>query len=244
MKRISNTLLGHDTHKTAHRSHHHRGIAGLYRYHHIVELLITAYAKELHTRLDHSRRRITVAAHYAVAERTMIDSYTYRTALSPADVKKSHKTLAKTFQFIGIFGISVFQLFECPRGVYIISRVHTYFVGIHRSSIGYSRIEMHICHKGYIASALLELCLDIAHVDRLAVTLCCKAHYLAALCHDAQYLLHTAIGVHGACICHGLDADRIGATDSHTTHINLNRCATRIVEEVYISLSCTHTATP
>ena len=135
-------------------------------------------------------------------------------------------------------------MFESAGSIHVVTGVHTNLVGVTGSSIGNSRIEMHIGNKRNITATCLELCLDITHIHRLTVTLGGKAYKLTTFGHDAQYLLNAAIGIHGTGIGHGLHTNGIGATDGNTTHIDLNRCATRVVKKIHINLSYIHTEAP
>ena len=115
-------------------------------------------------------------------------------------------------------------------------------VAIARKAVSFLRPDTTV----YIdsGSTCLELCLDVTHIHRLTVTLGGKAYKLTTFGHDAQYLLNAAIGIHGTGIGHGLHTNGIGATDGNTAHIDLNRCATRVVKKIHINLSYIHTEAP
>ena len=172
----------------------------------------------------------------------MVHTYTHSLSLGLAYIEESDKTLTETFQFVGILSIGIVYLLECTRCIDIVARIDAHFIGIPRCRVSNRCIEVHIGNKRDIAATSLELLLYAAHVHRFAVTLSSKAHKFSAFPDNAQHLLHTAVGIHSAGIRHGLNPHRIAITYCYTANLNLDTLASGVVEEIYFSLSCTHTA--
>ena len=142
----------------------------------------------------------------------MIHTHTHSLTLGLADIQERHKAFAQAFEFVSILGIGIIDMLEGAGCIDIVTGVHTHLVGITCCSVGNRSIEMHIGNKRHTTTACYKLLLYATHIDSLTVTLCSKTHKFAALLHNAQCLLHTTLGIHRACICHGLYTHRMSRT--------------------------------
>ena len=161
----------------------------------------------------------------------MVDTDAHSGMVLLTDIKERHQFGFNLLQFLGIFGIGIFQVLERATWVDIVAGIDAHLLTILGSDIGGMGGEMDIGHeRGGIAIGL-QAGRDILHVFRLTGALSGETHQLATGIDDALGLCHTALGIIGIGGSHGLDADGVVATYLYIAYVT-NRT----------NSSCTHTS--
>ena len=219
MQRVVHILFVHGLDQETHRLHHDHRIAGFDADDHIVESLAAEDAQKFHATLDDTLGRVAIARHDTVGERAVVDTDTYGGVMFPADTDEGEQALLYLLQLLQILLIGIFQMFERAGGVYIVAGVDAYLLTVLCRHIGHLGIEMHICHQGLRITVGFQACGDVAHVLRLARSLCGEAHQFTSGIDDTFGLCHTALGVVGVDGGHRLYADGVVATYRDIAHL-------------------------
>ena len=227
------SLLLHHLHEQAHALHHHHRIAGLYGDHHILEVLLHTDAQELHTALHNTFGRISVAAHDAVAQRTVVHTNANGRMIPTTDIQERNKALLNLADLCCIFLVGIGQLLESSGRIHIITRIDAYLFGIFRSHIGHTGIEMHIGHQRHVTSCGTHSGVDIFQILSLTHSLRSQAHIFTASLSDAECLSHASLSVQSNRIGHTLHTYRILSAKRRTADLHLAGLSTLIIKQVH-----------
>ena len=72
MQRKTHSFTLHGIDQQTHTTYHHHRVAGFDGHYHVLEIFLHTNAQELHATLHNTFRRISIAAHDAVAQRTVV----------------------------------------------------------------------------------------------------------------------------------------------------------------------------
>ena len=219
MERIVHVLLVHLAHQQAHGAHHHHRVAGLDGDDYIIEILLFAYTKKLHTALHDTLGSVAIARHDTVGKRTMVYSDANGSVILLAYIEEGDKSLLQSLEFGGIFLVGIFKMLECAGRVDIITGIHPHLLGIECSHIGNIRIEMHVGNKGCRDTLGTKCGIDILEILSLAHTLCGEAHILATSLNDSLGLGYRSLGVGGGSGGHRLYAYGVVASHRGGAHV-------------------------
>ena len=147
VERIVHVSLVHLGDEQAHGAHHDDGVRCLDAYHYVVELLLLADAQKLHAALDDAFRRVAVARHDAVGERTVVHADAHRGVVFAADVEEGHEAVLQLLQLVGILGIGVLNLLEHTRRVDVVAWVHAHLLGVQRSHVSHVGVEVYVGYE-------------------------------------------------------------------------------------------------
>ena len=155
-------FLFHGGYEQAHGAHHDNGVAGLDGDDHVGKLLGHADAQELHARLYHALGCVAIAAHDAIAERTVIHADADGCVVLLTDVEKGYQLGAYLFNLVRILLIGVGELLEGAGGVDIVAGVDAHLLGIERRHIGHAGIEVHVGHEGGVNTLATQCGINLA----------------------------------------------------------------------------------
>ena len=239
MQRIVHLLTAHGINQQAYRLHHYHRVARLDGDHYILEVFTLADAQKLHAALHDACRRVAIARHDAVGERTVVHSDAHGSVVLTADIEKRHELLLYLLQFLGIFLVGIFQFLECARRVNIVSGIYTHLLCIQRRYIGYMRIEMHVGNERCSDALLTETGVDVLEILCLSHSLSGETHVFSASLNDTFCLIHTCLGVGSGSGGHRLHTDGIVATKRCVADIHLMGFTAGVVEKTAPSVSVT-----
>ena len=158
VQRIVHTLLVHRLNEQSHGGHHHNGVRGLDGDHHIVELFTSADTQKLHTTLHDTRRRVAIARHDTVGQRTVVHTDTHSGMMLLADIQEGYQLMLDLLQLGSIFLIGIFQMLEGTTGIDVVTRIDTHLLTVHGRYVGGMGREVHIGHQGGLIAVSLQLC--------------------------------------------------------------------------------------
>src|SRR5690606_2440750 len=101
-------FLVHFLYQPSVRLHHHLRVARLHAKDYLVVIFISRYAQKLHSAFHHTDGGIAIAAHDAVAERTMIGADAHGGAILFANLNQWCEPLADAIDFFGVLRVGVF----------------------------------------------------------------------------------------------------------------------------------------
>ena len=127
------------------------------------------------------------------------------------DVQKRNETVAYLSDFLRIFFIGIFQMFEGTRGIYVVTRIDTDFLRILRCDVCHFRIEMDIGYERHHITVPAQGGIDVHQVFRFLDALGGETYVFSTGIHNTLGLRHTRIGILRGRVGHALYADRIGA---------------------------------
>ena len=236
MQGVVHTFALHGSAQQTHALHHHNGVAGFDRDHHILEVLFLTNAEKFHATLHDTLGCVAVTAHDAVRERTVVHADAKRRSMLTTDGEQAQKTLFQTAKLGGIFLIGVLQMLELAGRVHIVAGIDAHFFdNAAGSHIGHVRIEMHIGHQRMVISGFAERGLDVAKVLGLDGALRGETHIVATGIHDALALLHARLGVVGRSRGHTLNAQGSIAAQRTVADLHLMRHTGMVIENVHVA---------
>ena len=180
-------------------------------------------AQKLHAALYDALRRIAIARHDAVAERTVVHSYAHGSVVLAADGDKCGQTVVNLLQLGLVLLVGVVQMLELSCRVDIVSGVYPHLLGISRSHVGHVGVEVYVGHEGLPVAQPAKLGTDIAQVLSLTRALRGEPHQLASGIDDASGLCHRRLSVVGVGGSHRLYAYGIVASDGRSAHSHNRR---------------------
>ena len=231
MQGVVHVLSIHRLHQQTHGGDHHDSVRGLDGNHDVVEVLSAEDAQELHTTLDDTLGCIAVARHDAVGERTVIHTDTHGGVMLLTDIDKRHELGLNLLQFLGIFLVGVFQMFEGTAWVDVVAGIDADLLAVLCSDVSGMCREMNVGHQWCIVAVSLQSGRDILHVLRFASALSGETHQFTTSINDALGLSHASLSVVRVRSCHRLDTDGVIATDGDITYVTSRA-----------NSSCTHTS--
>ncbi len=226
----SHPLFFHDVHQQTDGFHHHDRIGRFDGNHYVSEILLDTDAEKFHTGFHHPRRRITIARHDAVGQRTVVHPDTDGRVVLLADIQKRDKPVVNLAYLLSVLLVCIFQFLKSTRSIYIVSRIDTHLFCILGSYIRHFRIEMHIGNQGNHISLTAQPDIDIHQVFGFFDTLGCEADILATCVNNTFRLFHTSRRVLRRRISHRLDTNRIGAAQRHSPNIYFCGFSSKIIE--------------
>ena len=147
----------------------------------------------------------------------MIHSDAHCRMMLLTDIQERNEFTLYLLQFVGIFFISIFKMFERATGINIVSGIDSHLLAVLRRNIGSMCSEVNIGNKRSVISLCAQCGRYILHVLCLTNTLRGEAHQFASGINNTLCLLHRCLGIVSVCGCHRLDTDRIITTDSNIT---------------------------
>ena len=225
---VVHVLLVHCGYQQSHGCHHHDCVRGFDRNHYVVEVFAFKDAQELHTALHDAFGRIAIARHNAVAEGTVIHTDTDGSVMFLTDLNEGDEFPFDFLQFVGIFLIGVFQMFEGTSRVDIVAWIDAHLLTIEGGDVGGVCGEVHIGHQWLCVAIGLQFGRDVFHIFCLTGSLCCKAYQFAACIYNAFCLCYAGVGIVGIGSCHRLDADGVITSNADITHLRFCRTSSLI----------------
>ena len=195
-------LTVHRVDKAAHCLDHDDDIGCLHRNHHVHELLLDKHAQELHHALDHPGSRIAVAAHDAVAQRTVVHAQAHCRVALAAHLDKGQQRLTHALELGVILFLGVLQLLECACRIYKVPRVdaHTLtHLGGSKCRLG---VEMDVGNQRNIAAVGSQQLRNLTDAVCLLYALGRQSHIVGSGIGDALALGRTGLYVIGGGVGH------------------------------------------
>ena len=202
MKREVHVLTVHGVNKTAHGLDHDDDVGCLHRNHYIHELFLDKHAQELHHALDHTGRRVAVAAHDAVTQRAVVHTQAHSRVVVAAHLDKGQQRLTHALELGVILFLGKFKLLECACRIHKVSRVDAYtltHLGGSKRCLG---IEVDVGNQRDVASVGAQHLRDLADAVSLFYALCRQPHIVGPGIGDALALGRTGLYVIGSGIGH------------------------------------------
>ena len=168
-------------------------------------------AGKLQRALDHAERRVAVAVHDAVAQRTVIRADPHCAAMLLAKLHQRRKPFADALQFRCVVGVGVFLYRELFR-IGVVAGIHADFLHPLRRLHRGLGLEVNISDNRHPASARAESGDDVLQIRRVLHGRRGDANDLAADVCEVDRLLDGCGGIHRVACDHALDANRIIAT--------------------------------
>ena len=220
VERIVHVRLVHLGDEQTHRAHHDDRVRRLDAYHYVVELFLLADAQKLHTALDDAFRRVAVARHDAVGERTVVHADAHRCVVFAADVEEGHEAVLQFLEFVGILCVGILNLLEHARRVYVVARVHAHLLCVQSSHVSHVGVEVNVGNERCGVAVGTQLCVYVLQVLSLSAALRSESHEFAACLYDALSLSHARLRVVGVGCGHRLHAYRGVAAKLYVTYLN------------------------
>src|SRR5205085_7360258 len=168
---------------------------------------------EFERAFHHAQRRVAVAIHDPIRERTVIRPDAHRAPELPAKFYQRREALADPLQLGGVLFVGVFEDLELFR-VGVIAWVDPDFLyPLRRFHRGF-RFEMNVGDDRHLAAALAQAAYDLLQIRRVLYRRRRDSHDLAADFRQLDRLRDRRRRVHRVASDHRLDANRIGATNS------------------------------
>ena len=191
-------VLGiHGLDQQTHRGDHDNCIAGLDADDHVVELFAAEDAQKLHATLHDALGRVAIARHDAIGEGAVVHADAHRRMLFFTDVDERHEPILYLLQFLSVFLVGVFQMFELAAGIDIVAGVDAHLFAIQSGHVGGMSGKVHIGHQRLRITVGFQAGGDVLHVLRLAGALRSESYQFASGVDDALGLSHAPLGVVG-----------------------------------------------
>ena len=224
----------HGSHQATHGLDHDHHIAGFHADDHIVKVFGDKHTQELHHAFHHASRSVAIAAHDAVAQRTVVHPQPNGGAMLAANLDERQQRVADFLDFGAILLIGVGELLEGACRVYKIAGIDAHLVGESRCRKGCTWIEMDVGHQRHIASLLAQQVANHADAFCFSHTLCCEPHVVGTGIYDALALCCAAFGVVGIGVGHGLHPDGEVAAHGHCANVYRHRVATVVIKRAVV----------
>ena len=143
-------------------------------------------------------------------------------------IKERNEAVFYLLQFLCIFFICVFLLYELTSRVYIVSRINPYLLSIQRRYISNVRIKVYICNKWCRVTISTQLRIDILQVLCFLATLCGESHKFSASLNNIFSLLYAGISIISIGGSHRLNADRVVTAHVYSAYMD-NGCLTALI---------------
>ena len=177
-----------------------------------MEVAIARDAGELQSALHHAQRRVAVAVHYAVAERTVVGADTQCSVARFALLDERRELGLDASQLVGVLLVGVFADIEFF-GVGVVAGVDAHHLApFHRLECGV-RFEVNVGDHRHIRAARADAGDDRLEIGGVAFGLRGDADNLATGLDQGHRLLDARIGVERAAGDHRLANDRLAAAD-------------------------------
>ena len=170
--------------------------------------VVTRNPRELQRAFHHAERRVAIAVHDAIRERSVIGADAHHPTVLLAKLYQRRKFRADTLEFLLVLRVGVladFKLFL----VGVIPRVHAdFFHPLGRLERGI-RLEMDVGHQRHFATSGAHFAGDVLEVGGVNSRLGGDPHNLAAGLGECEHLGDAGGRVAGVGGDHRLHADRI-----------------------------------
>ena len=220
VERVVHVSLVHLGDEQTHRAHHDDSVRRLDAYHYVVELFLLADAQKLHAALDDAFRRVAVARHDAVGERTVVHADAHRCVVFAANIEEGHEAVFQFLEFVGILRVGILNLLEHARRVYVVARVYAHLLCVQRSHVSHVGVEVNVGNERCGVAVGTQLCVYVLQVLSLSATLRSESHEFAACLYDALSLSHARLRVVGVGCGHRLHAYRGVAAKLYVAYLN------------------------
>ena len=210
---------------------HHLRVGGLHRKYQIMVIVITCDAGKLQRAFHHAERRVAIAVHDAIRERSMIGADAHHPSKILAKLHQRRKFLADAFELLLILRVGVLADFELLL-VGVISRVHANFLhplgGLERG-IG---LEMDVGHQRHLAAGSSHFARDVFEVRGVNFRLGGDPHNFTARIREREHLGDAGGRVAGVGGDHRLDANRIRSAKTDISDPHFAGCTALVAEQV------------
>ena len=134
---------------------HHLWVGGLHADHQVVVVVVAANTQEFHGAFYHAFRRVAVAAHDAVRQRTVVGSDAHGPTESLAFQHQRRESLADAFEFLCVRCIGVLDVFE-SFFVGVVAGVDADLLDVVRSDFGGVGRKVDVGDKGHIVPFFMQ----------------------------------------------------------------------------------------
>ena len=194
-------------------------------------IVITRDARELQRTFHHAERRVAIAVHDAIRERSVVGADAHHPTAILAKLHQRRKFRTNAFELLLILSVGVLADFELLL-IGVIPRVHADFLhplgGFERGI----RLEMNIGHQRHFAAGGADFAGDVLEVGGVDPCLGGDPHNLAAGLGKREHLGDAGGRVAGVGGNHRLHADRISATEADISDLHLAGQTALIMEQV------------
>ena len=135
---------------------HHPRVARLHRDNHAVVALGPTHPQKLHGRLHHPVRRISVARHDTVRQRTVVHTDAYHGIVILAHLNQCRQLHPQPLQLRRILRIGIVHLLERSPAVDKVAGVNPHLAHILRRNEGHLGIEVNVGHQRHVTLTLLN----------------------------------------------------------------------------------------
>jgi hypothetical protein len=182
---------------------HDLRIARLHREHEVVEMAVARDAGEFEGALDHAERRIAVAVHDPVAQRTVVRADAHGPTSLPAEIDQGGKLLLDPLQLRFVLGVAVFLDGKLLR-VGVVAGIDAHLLDPLRSFKRGVRFEMDVRDDRHMAIPRPQFTNNVFEIRRILHRGRRDAHDLAADLDQFERLADAERGIHGVAGQHGL----------------------------------------
>ena len=165
-------------------------------------MLLDKHPQKLHYRLNHAGGGVAVAAHDAVAQRTVVHAQAHGGVVLAADVDKRHECIVYALQLMVIFLVGIRQCLELAGRVNEVAGIDAHLVsdgGSGKCSLG---VEMNVGNERHVAPRFAELGAYLANALSLAHTLRCEPDDFGTGSGKRLALSHACLDVVGVGVGH------------------------------------------
>ena len=181
-------------HQQAIRLDHHLRIRGLHRKNDLVVVMLPPDPRKLQRALHHPQRRVAVAVHDAVRQRSMIRPDPHGPPQFLAAIHQRHKLRADPLQLLLVIRIAVLPHLELLL-VHEVPRIHPHLLHPLRRLHRRIRLEVNVRHQRHLAARPPHPIADVLQVLRILHRLRRDPHDFAPRLRQQQHLLHTGLRV-------------------------------------------------
>ncbi len=183
-------------------------------------VVLAADADKFQRAFHHTQRRIAVAVHDAVGQRTVVGANAHGAAEFLALQHQRRERLLQPLEFIGVLIVAVLA---CRKflAVGVVARIDADLLAPQRRFHRRGRHEMDIGDNRRVQPAFAKFGDDVLEILRVVDRRRGDAQDFAAGFNDRDRLLDAGVRVHGVADQHRLDADRIVAANADGTDLDL-----------------------
>ena len=208
---------------------HYLRVARLHRENEGVVIQVARDAGEFERAFHHPERRVAVAVHDAVGERTVVSADAHRDAALFRELDQRRETFANALELGGVLRVGVFEDLEFFR-VGVVAGIDPHFLDPLRRFHRGLGFEMDVGDDRRLAAAFAQSAHDVLQIGRVFHRRRGDAHDLATDVSEFDRLRDGRFGIHRVASDHRLDTDRIRPTDADAADYHFARCATRVAE--------------
>ena len=230
MKRKTHILALHAADEETHGTYHDSRVAGLDRDDDIVEAFLLADAQKLHAALHDTLGCVTIAAHDAVREAAVVDSYAEGGMIGPANIDKGDKSVGDALHLGSILLVGIVDVAECACCVDVVAWIDADALYNCGCDISHSGIEMDVGDEGREVALLVDGLTYVPQTIGFAGSLRRKPDVVSTGADDGETLLYAAFDVGRGCRRHALKPDGIAAAKRGVAYMDDSSPSPMIIE--------------